>query len=196
MNLTSPLSRCTYFVFECDSEPVYGVMEHYLFTSTLIPSLKLLEIRSKPKSLLWPVIIWDNLVNFKYCINQIKEIKQIPSCVMVCCSVCVCSVPVLCCSTSQPCWSAVFQLWSPCWSQSQWESSVSIPVGSRCCQTGTPCCTTPVQTTSTHYTAPRRPSTHCKYWLQGGGEFIQQWKKGKKKKKKEIRNVRPAFCIF
>uniref|UniRef100_G3NB90 Jnk1/mapk8 associated membrane protein n=1 Tax=Gasterosteus aculeatus aculeatus TaxID=481459 RepID=G3NB90_GASAC len=67
-----------------------------------------------------------------------------------------------CCSTSRPCWSVACRPRSPCWSWSRWESSVSSRVGSRCCRTGTPCCTTPVQTTSTHCTAPRRPSTHFK----------------------------------
>lgn len=75
-----------------------------------------------------------------------------------------CSVQALCCNTSRPCWSAVCQRWSPCWSQSQWDPSVSAPVGSRCCLTGTPCCTTQVQTTSILCTAPRRLFTHCKYW--------------------------------
>lgn len=78
------------------------------------------------------------------------------------------SAPVLCCSTSQPCWSAACQPWSLCWSQSRWDCSVSVPVKSRCCRTGTPCSTTPVRTTSTHCTAPRRLSTHCKYSHQGG----------------------------
>lgn len=80
-------------------------------------------------------------------------------------SVVVCPAPVLCCSTSQPCWNVACLLWSPCWSQSRWECWASAPVECRCCRTGTPCYTTPVQTTSTHYTARRRPSIHCKQQL-------------------------------
>lgn len=100
-------------------------------------------------------------INFFLCQSQIQlYVSVVWSYVVL--SV-VCSVPVLCCSTSQPCWSAVCQLWSHCWSQSRWACSVSVPVESRCCQTGTPCSTTPVQTTSTHCTAPRRLSSHCKY---------------------------------
>ena len=70
-------------------------------------------------------------------------------------------------STSPPCWSAACRPWSLCWSPIRWEYSVSAPVVSRCCQTGTPCYTTPAQTTSTPYTAPRRLSTHCKCWRLG-----------------------------
>lgn len=80
------------------------------------------------------------------------------------CPVCCCAVPVPCCNTLLPCWSAACRRWSPYWSRSRWERSASAPAGSRCCQTGTPCCTTPARTTSTRFTAPRRPSTHCEYW--------------------------------
>ena len=112
-------------------------------------------------------------------------------------SVAVRSVPVLCCSTSQPCWSAACQQWSPCWSRSRWGCSLSGPVESRCCQTGTPCCTTQVQTTSTRYTAPRRPSTHCKYWRRGAENlgWVYSTIKDKKLFFSKAEQVKSCVCV-